>query len=73
MINKKVLEKINFDLFNSYLETYSCNIKKNIKCRKKNCSKNCCTRTTKYKYAKKTFWNYIKKIVNKLRGKYKYE
>lgn len=54
-------------------EVYSCNIKKNIKCKKRNCSKECCNKTTQYKYAKKTPINYIKKIINKIRGKYKYE
>lgn len=52
---------------------YSCNIKKNINCNKRNCSKEHCNKTTKYKYARKTLINYIKKTINKIRGIYKYE
>lgn len=60
------------------LGIYSCNVKKNIKCNKKNCAichfdKYGCTNTTQYRYAKKTPLNFIKKIINKIRGVYKYE
>lgn len=61
-----------------WLKLYSCNVYKNEECNKKNC-KVChrdnygCTNTTKYKYAKKTLLNIIKKIINKIRGRYKYE
>lgn len=57
---------------------YSCDVDKNIECNKKNCAI-CyedgygCTNTTQYKYAKKTPLNFIKKIINKMRGVYKYE
>ena len=58
---------------NISLKTYSCDINKNANCNKKNCSKDFCTRTTQFKYAKKTPLNLIKKLINKLRGEYKYE
>lgn len=58
---------------NISLKTYSCDVNKNINCNKRYCSKNFCTRTTQFKYAKKTPLNFIKKIINKLRGVYKYE
>ena len=51
---------------------YTCNKNKNIKCRKKNCSKDYCTHTTHYRYAKKNIINYIKMILNKINGNYKY-
>lgn len=54
-------------------EFYSCDTRKNIRCNKRNCRKEFCTKTTQYKYAKRTLLNYIKKIINKIRGKYKYE
>lgn len=61
-----------------WLRLYSCSIKKNKECNKKNCAiyhKNRygCTKTTQYKYAKKTLLNFIRKIINKIRGVYKYE
>ena len=62
----------------AWLRVYSCNVTKNIKCNKRNCA-TChedrygCTNTTKYKYAKKTPLNFLKKIINKIRGVYKYE
>lgn len=61
-----------------YLKIYSCDIEKNKNCNKKNCARYHkdgygCTKTTQYKYAKKTFINFIKKIINKIRGVYKYE
>lgn len=57
---------------------YSCNHKKNIECPKKNCAYLVedgygCKHTSKYKYAKKTPLNFIKKIINKMRGTYKYD
>lgn len=52
---------------------YSCNIKKNIKYKKIYCSEECCNKTIEYKYAKKTIINYIKKIINKIKGNYIYE
>ena len=60
------------------LKLYSCNVDKNSECNKKNCAikhddKYGCTNTTQYKYAKKTPLNFVKKIINKMRGEYKYE
>lgn len=66
-------EIINKKNENKRILTYSCNIKKNINCKKRNCSKEYCNKTTQYKYAKKTPINYIKKTINKIRGIYKYE
>ena len=69
-MNKKQIEV--------WLGIYSCNVKRNTKCNKKNCAI-ChaegygCNNTTQYKYAKKTPLNFIKKIINKTRGVYKYE
>ena len=53
------------------LETYSCNINKNIECNKRHCICNNaeCKRTTNFKYAKRTPLNYIKRIINKNRGR----
>lgn len=62
----------------TYLRAYSCDVAKNIKCNKKNCAI-ChkdgygCNNTTSYRYAKRTLLNFIKKIINKIRGAYKYE
>lgn len=62
----------------TWLRVYSCDVDKNIKCNKRNCTI-CyedgygCTNTTQYKYAKKTLLNFIKRIINKMRGVYKYE
>ena len=62
----------------TWLRVYSCDVDKNIKCNKRNCAI-CyedgygCTNTTQYKYAKKTLLNFIKRIINKMRGVYKYE
>ena len=64
-----------------YLEfklLYSCDPKKNKGCSKMGCAyyylgKDICKHTSKYKYAKKTPLNYIKKIINKMRGTYKYD
>lgn len=61
-----------------WLRAYSCDVAKNKECNKKNCAicnKDLygCTNTTKYKYAKKTPINFIKKIINKKRGVYKYD
>ena len=53
------------------LETYSCNINKNTECNKRYCICNNaeCKRTTNFKYAKRTPVNYIKRIINILRGR----
>lgn len=61
-----------------WLRLYSCDVNKNKECNKKNCAicyedRYGCTNTTQYKYANKTFLNFIKKIINKIRGVYKYE
>lgn len=55
------------------LETYSCNINKNKQCPKRCCVCNGgeCKRTLEYKYAKRNIVNFIKKVINKIRGKYK--
>lgn len=59
------------------LRVYSCDVAKNIKCNQKNCAI-ChedgygCKHTVEYKYAKKTPLNFIKKIINKMRGAYKH-
>lgn len=52
------------------IEIYSCDTKKNIECKKTNCGKEFCNKTTQYRYSKRTLTNYIKKIINKIRGKY---
>jgi len=51
------------------LKTYSCDVVKNVKCNKNNCyimqKAYCeCKRTTNFEYAKRTPWNYIKRIIN---------
>ena len=53
------------------LETYSCNIKKNTECHKRYCICNNkeCERTTNFKYAKRNLLNYLKRIINILRGR----
>ena len=53
------------------LETYSCNIKKNKDCNKRICvcKYGPCKRVTNFKYAKRTPLNYIKRIINIIRGK----
>lgn len=53
------------------LETYSCNINKNKKCNKRYCINNNreCSRTSDFKYAKRTPLNYIKRIINIIRGR----
>lgn len=71
----KFLDKKYIDI---WLRMYSCNLVKNIECNKKNCAiwhedGYGCTNTTQYKYAKKTLLNFIKMIVNKVRGEYKYD
>lgn len=50
---------------------YSCNRKKNIRCKARNCCVNdgFCSHTTKWQYAKRTPLNYIKRITNIIRGK----
>lgn len=57
---------------------YTCNPRKNKGCTKWGCAhyyegRNICSHTSKYKYAKKTPLNFIKKIINKIRGTYKYD
>lgn len=53
------------------LETYSCNISKNIECNKRYCicHNGECKRTTDFKYAKRTPLNYIKRVINTIRGR----
>ena len=53
------------------LEIYSCNRKKNIVCKANNCCVNdgFCSFTSEWKYAKKTPLNYIKRLINIIRGK----
>ena len=70
--------KLNRRYIEAWLRAYSCDVEKNRECNKKNCTICCedrygCTNTTKYKYAKKTPLNFLKKIINKIRGVYKYE
>lgn len=65
------------EYIDAILKIYSCDAEKNRGCNKKNCAiyqENGygCTYTTQYKYAKKTPLNFIKKIINKMRGAYKY-
>mgnify|MGYP004470433825 CR=1 FL=1 len=51
-------------------EVYSCNCKKNIQCKASNCSTNggFCSHTIEWQYAKRTPLNYIKRIINIIRG-----
>ena len=70
--------KLNKKYIDIYLRAYSCNVEKNKKCNKRNCAKYHadkfgCNNTLQYKYANKTLLNFIKKIINKIRGVYKYE
>lgn len=60
---------------NTMFKIYKCDYKNNDVCKKTCCICNNgeCSHTTQYKYAKKNVLNYIKKIINKLRGVYKYE
>lgn len=53
------------------MNTYSCNTNKNTRCNKKNCICNNgpCKRVIEFKYAKRTPLNYIKRLINILRGK----
>lgn len=60
-----------------WLRLYSCDVDKNKECNKKNCAiyhddRYGCGNTTQYKYAKKTLINLVKKIINRMRGAYKY-
>lgn len=69
------LSRKNIDV---WLRLYSCDVNKNKECNKKNCAicyedRYGCTNTSKYKYAKKTLLNFIKMIINKVRGVYKYD
>lgn len=52
-------------------EIYSCNRKKNTRCKANNCCVNdgLCSHTTEWQYAKRTLLNYIKRIINIIRGK----
>ena len=70
--------KLSKKYIDTWLRVYSCDVDKNIKCNKRNCAicyedEYGCTNTTQYKYAKKTLLNFIKRIINKMRGVYKYE
>lgn len=61
-----------------YILLYTCNPKKNKACSKMGCAtiykgKDVCSHTSKYRYAKRTALNFIKKIINKIRGTYKYD
>lgn len=47
-------------------QVYSCNIDKNVNCKKNNCSKEYCTHTSQFKYAKKNLFNLIKFVFNKV-------
>lgn len=53
------------------MNIYSCNINKNTECNKKNCISNNgpCKKTTEFKYAKRTPSNYIKRLINIMRGR----
>ena len=59
------------------IEIYSCNYKKNNECKKTCCQYidgiYGCTNTTEWKYAKRTPLNYIKKIINIVRGKRRFD
>ena len=52
-------------------EVYSCNRKKNTLCKANNCCANdgFCSHTTEWKYAKRTPLNYMKRLINVIRGK----
>lgn len=52
-------------------ELYSCNRKKNTLCKANNCCDKGgpCSHTSDWKYAKRTPLNYIKRVINKIRGK----
>lgn len=70
--------KISKEYVKAWLKIYSCNVDKNIECNKRNCAiyhkdRCSCTNTSRYKYAKKTPINFIKKTINKIIGAYKYE
>ena len=64
---------INKTFIKTLIETYSCDINKNTECSKRNCICNNgpCKRVVEFKYAKKTPLNYIKRIINKIRGVYR--
>lgn len=60
------------DKIKVWCNLYNCNYKKNIECKKIHC-KYCgcfddtaCSKTTKWKYAKRTPLNYFKKISKKI-------
>ena len=63
MVNCKYIIKLS--------EIYSCNCKKNTQCKARNCCTNNgpCSHTTEWRYAKRTPLNYIKRIINIVRGK----
>ena len=70
--------KLNRRYIEAWLRAYSCDVNKNKECNKKNCAicyedNYGCTNTSKYKYAKKTLLNFIKMIINKVRGVYEYD
>lgn len=54
-----------------WFELYNCNYKKNKCCRKSICKYfdcGACKMTHKWKYAKRTPINYIKRVINIIRG-----
>lgn len=62
--------------FDKWLKIYSCKVERNVECIKSHCAKEKgygCTNTTQYKYAKRTPLNILKKLINQMRGEYKYE
>lgn len=78
MLERYKYIKLNIKHIDIWLRLYSCNVKKNKECNKKNCAackkdRYGCTNTLQYRYANKTILNFIKKIINKIRGVYKYE
>ena len=75
---EKIVRLLNKEYIDVCLRLYSCDVYKNKECLKTNCAickkdRYGCTNTTQYKYAKKTPLNFIKKIINKIRGVYKYD
>ncbi len=54
------------------IKLYSCNYKKNYQCKKSHCKYldgvERCTKTTQWKYAKRTPLNYIKRVINRRRS-----
>lgn len=74
---KEITKFLNKKYIDKWLKIYSCNTNKNKECSKTNCAiyhkdRYGRTNTTQYKYAKKTPINFLKKIINKIRGGYNY-